>query len=89
MGPTLKARFGSENIQDRNLAGMNHRDSGIARKIGRDYGIERSMNHPDSGISRKIGRVTGSNGPDVLEIPRGTTSTFLWLYCVTFWHFAK
>ena len=60
MDPKLKARFGSENIQDRNFAGMNHRDSGIARKIGRDYGIERSMNHPDSGIARV--ETTGSNG---------------------------
>ena len=41
MSPKLKARFGSENIQDRDLAGMNHQDSGIFRKIGRDYGIER------------------------------------------------
>lgn len=60
MDPKLKARFGSENIQDRNLSGMNHRDSGIARKIARDYGSERSMNHPDSGIARV--ETTGSDG---------------------------
>ena len=63
----MKARCGSENIQDRNLSGMNHRDSEIARKIGKDYGIERSMNHPDSGIARKIGRDHGIIRP-IIEI---------------------
>ena len=87
MGPKLKARFGSENIQDRNCSG---RDYGIERQnyTTKIYGIGRPIIEI-AGFLGKLVEITGSNGPDVLEIPRGITNTFLLLYCVTFWRFAK